>query len=68
VLSNQAIIEDLFFLIVFSIVLTYGKRFISPNLRLDMSPGHWQVPASRPMGKPMGDPIRGSGSSVGMDP
>ncbi len=37
-------------------------------LRLDTSLGHWQVPTSRLVGKPVGDPTRGSRSSVGTDP
>jgi hypothetical protein len=31
--SNQAIIEDFFFLIISSILLTYGESIVPPNLR-----------------------------------
>ena len=59
--------------IPFNVLESLQQKLVSKlvevtTIRLDTSPGHWQVPASRPMGKPVGDPSHGSRSSVGMDP
>ena len=45
-----------------------AKVILKLSVRLDTSQGHWQVPTSRLVGKPVGDPTRGSRSSVGTDP